>query len=218
MNYNQITKNTYNSISENWDSKRQYIWKPVKEFLESFENKGKLKLLDLGCGTGRFLELAKELNYENKNLIGCDYSTSQLEIVKSKGFKTIQGELTNLPFENKSFDIIICIAAHHHLLDKEEQLKSLNEMKRVLKSNGKILLSNWFPEKEFVEEQIKKNKFEFLDTNMQKVKVTYTNENKKLDRYYYLFKEKELIDLCKEADFKTEKKEYDKGNLYLTLV
>ncbi len=220
LDYNKITKETYNSISENWDTKRKYTWKPVEEFLSEFSNSKSLSLIDLGCGTGRFLELAQNLNFKNKNLTGYDYSQGQLKIVKEKGFRAIEGELTNIPFEDNSFDIIICIAAHHHLLKKEEQLKSLKEMKRVLKDSGKLLLSNWFPEKKFIEEQIKKKKFEFI--SKQEVKVTYTDVSNHLspitlERYYYLFEEKELIDLCKEANFKLKKKEYDKGNLYLTL-
>ena len=215
MNYTKTNRDTYDTISENWETKRKSIWTPVKEFLEV--NKNFSKLLDLGCGTGRFLELAESLNYKKKNLVGADFSKGQLELVKKKRFKTIQTELTNLKFKDKEFDLIICIAAHHHLLDKQEQLKSLEERNRILKDEGKILLANWFPEKKFIEKQLEKKKFEFLNKEKQEVKVTYTFQENKFDRYYYLFKEKELIDLCTEVNFKIENKEYNNGNLYLTL-
>jgi len=216
--YKKTTKETYNTISKDWETKRKYYWKPITQFLSSFQNAKKLTMLDLGCGTGRHLELAKKLGFQNKNTIGADYSSGQLEIVKQKGFQTKLTNLENLDFKDSSFDIIICIAAHHHLLKIEEQLKSLQEINRILKPNGQILLSNWFPEKKFTKEQEKKGKFEFIDKDKQKVKVTYTYNNEKLNRYYYLFKQKELENLCKKANLKITKQEFNKGNLYLTMI
>lgn len=221
-NFNNITRDTYDSISLNWDTKREYVWKPVKEFLEGFDGKksrDKLKLLDLGCGTGRHLEFARKLGFDDTNLIGCDYSSGQLQVVAKKGFKTVLCDLQSLEFNSDEFDVIVCIAVHHHLLEKDSQLTALKEMRRVLKSGGKLLLSNWFPEKEFLDKQLKKGKFEFLDNYNKKVKVTYTDleQDKKFDRFYYLFSESELVDLCKMAGFEVVCCEYDSGNLYLTL-
>ncbi|MDA3855838.1 MAG: methyltransferase domain-containing protein [Candidatus Woesearchaeota archaeon] len=215
--FQEITKKTYNTVAENWDKKRQYYWKPVVEFIESFENKNDLKFLDLGCGTGRHLELAQKKGFKKENIFGSDYSKGQLEVVKQKGFQTILSDMQNLEIKDKEFDSIVCIAAHHHLLEKKTQLQSLKEMKRILNEDGKILLANWFPEKDFVDQQIQKGKFLFENENKQIVKVFFISENKKHDRYYYLFKETELIELCKEADFTITKREYNKGNLYLTL-
>ena len=211
-----ITQKTYDTISSDWDTKREYVWKPVKQFLENQDNKQKLKLLDLGCGTGRHLELAQKIGYENLNLTGADYSIGQLNIVKQKGFQIKKTDLEKLEFNNEEFDLIICIAAHHHLLEPNKQLSSLEEMRRILKNDGKILLSNWFPSKDFIEQQLKKKKFEFIDK--QKVKVTYTFNKQKLDRYYYLFEEQELQQLCNKAKLKIIKKEFDNGNIYLTLT
>jgi len=215
MNFKKINEETYDIVSEEWDNKRQYEWEQIVNFLKSISNNS--SLLDLGCGAGRHLETALKLDFKKENILGSDQSQNQLNIVKEKGFKTKKADLINLPFENSSYDNIICIAAHHHLLDPKEQLKSLEEIKRVLKNNGKVLISNWFPTKEYVKKQLEKNKFQFLDEKKQKVRVTFTFENKKYDRYYYLFKEEELIELCKNANLEIESKEYNKGNLYLIL-
>lgn len=215
--FNKINKETYDIISSDWNEKRKYNWKPVKDFLEQIQNKENLKLLDLGCGTGRDLELALDLGFSKENLSGCDFSKGQLEIVKKKGFNIKISEITQLDFKNEEFDVIICIAAHHHLLEKKEQIKALEEMKRVLKKTGHILLCNWFPEKTFLEDQLKKKKFEFIDKEEKKVKVTYTFENKKYDRYYYLFDQEELENLCKNAGFKIKKTEVFNGNIYFEL-
>lgn len=216
--YTSINETTYDEISENWDTKRQSYWEPVVDFVESFSDKANSKFLDLGCGGGRHLDLALEKGFLRENIVGSDISTNQLKTVGSRGFKAVKANLIELPFSDSEFNSIICIAAHHHLLDSELQLKSLIEMRRILKKGGKLLLANWFPEKDFLDKQIKKGKFVFENSENKKVRVTYSLEGKKLDRYYYLFDEGELISLCLKAGFTVEKKEYNKGNLYLTLV
>jgi ubiquinone/menaquinone biosynthesis C-methylase UbiE len=215
-NFKKINQETYNSISKNWETKRDYFWETVVEFVDSFENKENLNYLDLGCGSGRNLELAVELKYKKENLLGVDFSEELLNIVKNKGFKTQQNDLEHLTLEDNSQDVIVCIAVHHHLLEKEQQLTSLKEMRRVLKSNGKLLLANWFPQKEFIEKSVKKKKFIFIEE--QVVQVYYEFEKVKYDRFYYLFKEEEIINLAQEAGFKVEKQEHSKGNFYLTLI
>ncbi len=213
--YKEINRDTYNIISKDWNIKRDYFWDVVVDFVQSFNNKKELTYLDLGCGSGRNLELAREVGYDFKNIFGCDFSENLLSIVKDKGFKTNLSDLTNLNFNDKSFDVIVCIAVHHHLLTKEEQLESLKEMRRILKKSGKILLANWFPSKIFIDKAKKKGKFIFEDKNI--VKVYYEFEGNKYDRFYYLFTESEMKKLCLEAGFKIEKEEHYKGNFYLTL-
>lgn len=49
--------------------------------------------------------------------------------------------MTFLPFDNMFFDNLICIAAYHHLDNDFDRQKTLSEMYRVLKDNGKVLIS-----------------------------------------------------------------------------
>lgn len=217
MSYNDINKKTYDKISENWDTKRTYYWKPVIKFVEDIKDKKNKNFLDLGCGGGRHLSLALEKGFSKENIYGLDFSSGQLEVVSKKGFQTILSDLEKLNIEDNSFDTIICIAAHHHLMEKERQLKSLLEMKRVLKDGGKIFLSNWHPDENFINEQVKKGKFEFIDDEKKKVKVTYDLEGEKHDRFYYLFEINELKELCKKAGFKIIDEKLFEGNIYLTL-
>ena len=186
-------------------------------FLIVFLNKKGLRLLDLGCGNGRHLEYAQKIGFCDVNLVGCDFSENQLSVTREKGFEVVLADLESLPFETNSFDVVICIASFHHLLDREEQLKALCEMRRVVKSDGVILLSNWFPDKNFLDKQIEKGKFVFVDEGRQRVRVTYTDEGKEFDRFYYLFREEELKSLCESANLNVRKLQYNKGNLYLEL-
>jgi ubiquinone/menaquinone biosynthesis C-methylase UbiE len=213
-NYTKINESTYDNISENWETKRQFFWKPVVDFAQSFSNKEKLRFLDLGCGGGRHLELAVKSGFLQANCLGSDISKGQLETVSSKGFKTLKCDFTSIPVEDESFDSVVCIAAFHHLLNRDLQVKALREFRRILKASSRILISNWFPDKYFLEKQISKGKFVFDQGDNKKVRVTYDLEGKKLDRFYYLFDEDELNILFITAGFKIISKEYFKGNLY----
>ena len=95
------------------------------------------KILDLGCGNGR------NMTYENMIFTGYDSSEEFIQICKSKGLDAVEGDMCNLPFETNSFDHIICIASFHHLITTERREKALEEMVRILKPGGKILLSVW---------------------------------------------------------------------------
>ncbi len=80
-------------------------------------------LLDVGCGSGFFLELANKRGFITT---GCD-------IIPNKSFNHsdyFQGSVEKLPFEDDSFDIITCSHTLEHVVDFE---KAVEELKRVAK-------------------------------------------------------------------------------------
>ena len=92
--------------------------------------------------------------------------------------------MTELPFKNGIFDSIICIASFHHLYFEKDKIAALREMKRVVKLGGKILLSVWSKEQP---DKTRKS-FRNYGSNI----VTWNKYGKVYDRYYYIFREKEL--------------------------
>ncbi len=98
--------------------------------LTKFCNKG--RILDNGCGSGILL---KEL----KNAYGCDISFDMLKAAKMKNLVNADSE--KLPFKDKSFDAVFCRGSLHHFHSYE---KGLKEIKRVLKKNGKLIISEPF--------------------------------------------------------------------------
>ena len=209
--YSEINRKVYDNIAEHWNTRREFCWRPVDNFYDTIPKNG--KLIDLGCGNGRHLKLAQEKGFNVTDLYGCDISEKQLEVTKTAGFDNIkQCNFTDMPYDDETFDFMICIAALHHLPDPELQLKALNEMYRIMKASGKLLLSNWFPNKNYMDKQIEKGKIT-IDSE-QIIIVSYM---KKFNRYYYMFNEDELIALCEKANFKITKKEHFKDNFYITL-
>ncbi len=216
---------TYNSISESWDEKRNYYWKPVKNFLEKIREKEKKTFLDVSCGNGRHIKLAEKIGFKKNNIYGTDISIKQLEKIKEKNpdYSLFLLDMRNIikiqeKTTFKKFDIIINIASFHHILTLEEQKKVLEQHKKILSEKGKILLSIWNPEKNFIKKMEEKKKFKRITNKIYEVKYTVKEnfENKSYKRYYYFF-EKEEIKKIVEEYFKIKNFYREEHNYYLEL-
>lgn len=94
------------------------------------------KVLDAGCGEGFYVMLLDELY--GCEVVGLDNDPKILEQAKrwaseKENVKFIQGDVTNLPFENESFDEIILSEVLEHIPDDR---RALSEMYRVLRKDG----------------------------------------------------------------------------------
>ncbi|MGL4368751.1 MAG: class I SAM-dependent methyltransferase [Spirochaetota bacterium] len=94
-----------------------------------------LAALDLGCGSGRHLKLLSECGVGN--ITGSDYSQQALDIAKAFGLPLVLADNTALPFENDSFDIVVCWGALHYS-SKESFTRQVSEIRRVLKPGGAL--------------------------------------------------------------------------------
>ncbi len=134
------TKNDYNLIAENFSSTRYSIW-PELNILGGYI-KGGDKILDLGCGNGRFLELFKEIKVD---YMGVDNSEKLIEITNKKypGKKFQVADALNLPFPDNYFDKIFSIAVLHHIPSGDFRNQFIKEAKRVLKPGGLLIITVW---------------------------------------------------------------------------
>jgi ubiquinone/menaquinone biosynthesis C-methylase UbiE len=100
-------------------------------------------ILDLGCGKGFFLEILK--GYKSK-LYGADISSEMIKYAQERIGNYVELKMADsdyLPWEDNAFDIVVCILSFHHFPNPG---KSFDEMKRVLKNNGHIIIAEmWFP-------------------------------------------------------------------------
>lgn len=98
------------------------------------------KLLDIGCGTGIMLADISEKFGERFSLHGLDLSGESLKIAGEKcggAAELTKGDSENLPYEEGSFDILLCMHSFHHY---PHPIKSLREMLRVLVPGGVLFL------------------------------------------------------------------------------
>ena len=98
---------------------------------------GKL-VLDAGCGSGRFSEIALKLG---ASLIAVDYSSAvdaSKQNLSAPNKLIVQGDLAALPVLDQTFDFIYCIGVLQHT---SEPARIVKELLRCLKIGGEITLT-----------------------------------------------------------------------------
>ena len=123
----------------------QYIKKHKTKFLFRFFGipqipQETIKILDIGCGSGYQLLTLKEI-YPHLELYGIDIVKTE-DLSEIINFSTVNLEKDNLPFEQESFDFIMCRGVIEHVNNPS---KIFAEAYRVLKKGGKfhVLTENW---------------------------------------------------------------------------
>lgn len=118
----------------------QKLWhtKKLKEVLKLLPLDSK-KVLDIGCSSGVLTaEVAKLL--KGGKIIGLDSYQGAITFAQKKyphiEFKCADAH--KLPYDDKVFDLVICTETLEHVVDPK---KTLLEMKRVLKTNGRAIIS-----------------------------------------------------------------------------
>lgn len=119
------------------NSSAKYVEERRLDLINPYLKRSKdLKLLDIACGTGTYLEIAKKFGADT---VGCDISENMIRICKNKGFDNVFiNDYHTLPFKDETFDLILCINAIHYSDNPKEVL---NEMRRVLSKDGTILFT-----------------------------------------------------------------------------
>jgi SAM-dependent methyltransferase len=120
----------YYSAGEYSDDR--YKW-TIETFLPSCRGK---RILEIGCGSGRLLKLLQASNV----VVGVDASEDGIVACLSR---EIEGHCMDpssepLPFADETFDLVICLETMEHLMSP---YYALMEMRRVLKTGGKLICS-----------------------------------------------------------------------------
>ncbi|MGA2859879.1 MAG: class I SAM-dependent methyltransferase [Candidatus Sulfotelmatobacter sp.] len=109
----------------------------IKTGLRPEELKGKL-VLDVGCGMGRFAEVATRWG---ARVVGIDLSAAAEVAARNlpdREFVALQADVFALPFAPESFDIIYSVGVLHHTPDCEAAVRALG---KYLKPGG--ILAVW---------------------------------------------------------------------------
>jgi SAM-dependent methyltransferase len=94
-----------------------------------------LSLLDLGCGSGRHLALAKDLGF--RSITGSDIAYNGLVIAKEFNEPLVCADSKKLPFKSESFDAVISWGSLHYGRKKELPVM-ISEITRILNDNGSL--------------------------------------------------------------------------------
>ncbi len=97
------------------------------------------RVLDLACGAGR---VAVPLAASGMDVTGVDLSPSMVDAAKTGAARAAcricltVGSMLALPFAAGSFTRVFCFRAFGHLLRREEQMKAIGEVLRVMADEG----------------------------------------------------------------------------------
>jgi SAM-dependent methyltransferase len=131
-----MEKYLYDDLFELEDSHWWHISKrrTVRTFISRFCNKKNLKILDMGCGTGKNMEELSAFG----DVFGIDSSAEAVAYCRTRGqFGVRKGSTYNSGFSANSFDLITLLDVLEHTDDH----KTLTEVKRLLVSGGNVLIT-----------------------------------------------------------------------------
>ncbi len=168
-------KEQYSIIASDFSKTRYKKWNCVNNFLSNINKTD--KILELGCGNGKNIYDIKDQS------IGVDICPEFCKICRDKGITVIESNVLDVDFPEESFDYILCIAVIHHIKEEDNKIKLLNIINKILKTNGKALITGW--------------------TTQEPTRNLVHGDNivkfGKNERYYYIFQQYELYNLCKQV-------------------
>ncbi|KAK1436385.1 hypothetical protein QVD17_02164 [Tagetes erecta] len=131
----------YDAIAPHFSATRFAKWPKVSSFLNNLPS-GSV-ILDAGCGNGKYLGLNP-----NCFVIGCDISAPLVQICSDKGHEVLVADAVNLPYRSAYGDAAILIAVLHHLSTEHRRMKAIDELVRVVKKGGHVLITVWAVEQQ----------------------------------------------------------------------
>lgn len=113
--------------------------KDYPDILAELEKEPFMDLLDAGCGPAPMISLLSE-KYPERHYTGLDLTPAMIEQAKKKNIPNatfIVGDCENFPFEDNSFDSIICSNSFHHYPNPQAFFDSVQ---RCLRPGGRLIL------------------------------------------------------------------------------
>ena len=128
------------------DAMRRQALLPIVEFLRGRPIRAQ-RLLDVACGTGRFLAFVKQ-NYPRLPVVGVDLSPAYLRQARRdldawSWADLALGAAEALPFPDGSFDLVSCVYLFHEL-PRAVRVRAAAEFARVLRPGGRLVLVDSF--------------------------------------------------------------------------
>ncbi|HBH46893.1 MAG: hypothetical protein A2445_05770 [Candidatus Jacksonbacteria bacterium RIFOXYC2_FULL_44_29] len=146
-----VNHQTYETVAPAFARTRQ---KPLWEEVAGWQSELKPgnKILDLGCGSGRFLRLLinQKIDYVGVDNCGALLKTAENYVESQRStisnflpqIQFVKAQMYQLPLAPESFDKVFLIASLHHLPPSYQKL-AMQEVWRVLKPGGRAYLANF---------------------------------------------------------------------------
>ena len=147
----------------NWESRVTKIIDREK-ILNLIKWRGDEQVLDVGCGRGlmmigaaRRLSSGKAIGIDlwldrdqSSNTEDAPLQNAQIENVSDRVFFET-ADMRKLPFPDTTFDVVLSSWVVHNLENRDDRVKALAEMMRVLRSGGALLLTDIVNRNEYID-------------------------------------------------------------------
>lgn len=144
--YKALSIREFTKAAEIYDSGHAGIYEMCKDdypsILEELKGDDFNDLLDVGCGTGPMVELLAS-EFPGRHYTGLDLTPKMIEVANAKGIRGahfVVGDAENLPFDDASFDAVICANSFHHYPNPQA---FFDGVARVLRPGGKLVLRDY---------------------------------------------------------------------------
>ncbi len=141
--YKKLSIKEFTKAAKIYESKNAGVYnlckKDYPDVLSELEKEEFTDLLDCGCGPAPMLTLLHE-KYPDKHYTGIDLTPEMIEVARAKNMDNVNllvGDCENLPFDDNSFDVVICCQSFHHYPNVLNFFKSVY---RVLRPSGRLIL------------------------------------------------------------------------------
>lgn len=100
-------------------------------------------VLEVGCNIGHNLRYLKKA-LPRAEIAGCDVNEEALVLLKAQnaGISTDCADIRSLPFDDHTFDMVVCVGLLIHLTNDEDLMKGINELFRV--ANRTVVVAEYW--------------------------------------------------------------------------
>ncbi len=200
------TEKGYDAMADKFSGTRSFFW-PDLTFIKDHISPNS-RVLDFGCGNGRLLEILKD---KDVDYYGVDISENLIAIARDRYPQFAAHIAKNsaepkLNFPDNFFDVVISIAVFHHSPSAHYRLALAEELYRVTKPGGKIIVTVWNLWQKRYRKHIWKNAFEKIigrsDLDFKDCEIPFKNNTGQVfTRFHHAYTEGELAELFENAGF-----------------
>lgn len=200
----------YDKIAKTFSKSRKNMkWEEINYFFEKYLKKDKknISILDVWCGSWRLLEHLEKYFWDLEFKYLWIDSSSEMIFQAKNNFSCKDFEVLDMQKIDeltwKKFDFVFFIASFHHKKNLKERLETLKNLKKVLKKDSLIFMTNWALESDLNKKKYEKSKINLQENNLEKDfwSSDFSIKIWEFFRYYHSFSLEELEFLFEKNDF-----------------